>query len=328
MANDLKNFIKIWIKNYKLPNSDFDEEYLLIPDPDFFMFLKFIGDYHNMGVALMVFKELRMFKQEFYEQLFSEGYITDEITEETWSDYANAFLTVDDLKKILRNNNLKVSGRKQELIDRIKENDINFNYFVTDQVFLTGKAKDYLAEFSWIELYKDHLNDFNFKNFYIFYTKNDGDFKDIASKYLDEHIKIAKNNKEFIYMIDCIDCKSAFADLDNNIKEELEWEMLKYCLCINPVYQFDPRFRAEFLLIKDNIKKLLSLESEFSKKEILDVFDESWDYFEFDEFFISKKDAKVLLERLIFNHEDFKAVDTEITDKFKNSGFEIQTMQI
>ncbi|MCD8851670.1 SAP domain-containing protein [Staphylococcus pseudoxylosus] len=76
------------------------------------------------------------------------------------SDYDNSLplLKVTELKKILRNNNLKVGGKKQELIERIKEN-IPIEDVELDEVYVaTSSGKELLKETDYIlHFYNSHL---------------------------------------------------------------------------------------------------------------------------------------------------------------------------
>ena len=220
------------------------------------------------------------------------------------------------MKDILRDNGLKVSGKKQELIDRIGESDISFDEFVSDKLFLTQKGKDYLNDYSWIELYMNFLSMFDFDDFNRFHDVNGGDFSEIVSKYLDEHIKLAKKNKDFDYLINCFSSKAIFAELDENLDDALNWEMRRFCLAINPVYLDKPYYNFYIPLNQENIDNLRLLNDEFSIEMLMDSFDGSWDYFKFNSYIVSKEDAKAILKRLLDNHEDLKLINKEIKDKY------------
>ena len=92
-------------------------------DNQVFKILKFVKEYNNMEIPYIMDDSLNPALKDF---LIREDYVSTEVTKETWNDFAQD-LTVPQLKNILRENNLKVSGRKQELIDRLADGDINFN---------------------------------------------------------------------------------------------------------------------------------------------------------------------------------------------------------
>ena len=312
----LSEFFENLKPRYKLEDIDYRKDYSTSYDLDQFKLLTFIDEYHNLDLAFLIINNLKLPQEIFSELLFREGYVTYEITKETWSDFANNNLIVDELKDILRYNGLKVSGKKQELIDRIGESDISFDEFVSDKLFLTQKGKDYLNDCSWIELYMNFLSMFDFDDFNRFHDVNDGDFNEIVSKYLDEHIKLAKKKRDFDYLINCFSAKAIFAELDENMDDSLKWEMRRFCLAINPVYLDKSYYNFYIPLNQENIDNLRLLNDEFSIEMLMDSFDGSWDYFKFNRYIVSKDDAKTILERLLNNHEDLNLINKEIKDMY------------
>lgn len=316
VSSMLLEFFESLKPNYKLEDINYGNDYPASYDLDQYKLLKFIDEYHNLDLAFIFVKNLKLPQDIFSELLFGEGYVTYEITEETWNDFASDELTVNDLKDILRNNGLKVSGRKQELIDRIGQSDIPLNEFRSDKLFLTEKGKNYLNEYSWIELYTDFLSVFDFDDFKRFHEVRDGNFNEIVSKYLDEHIKIAKTNKDFEYLINCFSSKAIFAELDEDFIDALKWEMRRFCLAINPVCLDESNYDFYLPLNQENIDNLRLLKDELSIETVLDSFDESWDYFKFTRFIISKKDAKAILEELLNDFEDLKLINDDIKVRY------------
>ena len=114
----------------------------------------------------------------------------------------------DELKELLRENNLKVTGNKPELLKRLADNNVAYG----ETFKITQKGKDYIKEFSWIEFYEDFLYDFDFDDFYKYLDTHEGKLKDVSLKYLDEHIALARQKEDNEYLETCIFTKKLILD--------------------------------------------------------------------------------------------------------------------
>ena len=177
---------------YKLDDTWYGKEYPTSYDIDVYRCLKNIQKHNDLYPAIVFASSERPVMADILaELLVNEGYVDDSVDYDNWDEFANDELTISDLKKLLKKNNLKVSGRKQELINRVAENNVSLDEFKTRHVKITKKGHDYLERFRWIEFYEHFLLKFDFDDFYRFYENNDGEIDEIALKYLDEHIRIA-----------------------------------------------------------------------------------------------------------------------------------------
>lgn len=93
-------------------------------------------------------------------------------------------------------------------------------------------------------------------------------------------------------------------------------KLIRFCLSINPVYLDKSYYKYYMPLNQENIGNLRLLKDEFSIEILKESFEKSWDYFKFNRSIVSKDDAKILLERLLNNHEDLKLINKEVKDRY------------
>ena len=183
-------------KQYKLDNTLHKSEYPVIYNLAMFEFLKlynknndFIKSIINVECICEDYEE-----DEVEDLLVKKGYLDGTVDYENWDDFADKFLTVSNLKDFLRNNNLKVSGRKQELIDRVRENNLSLDEFETYDYKITDKGIQYMKDNEWMKFYNIFLQPFEFDDFFRYYNSHNGDIEDIAYDYLDELFELGKKN--------------------------------------------------------------------------------------------------------------------------------------
>lgn len=190
---------------YKLDDTYYGKDYPISHDIYMFRVLKSLKKHNNLKIALATAgMKGSMTSQSVESLLFMQDFITDEVNYDNWDEFAHDSLNVNDLKNILRENNLKISGKKQDLIDRIAENQIPLDEFRSEKVTLTENGDEFLQENKWIDFYDTFLNKFDFNDFVKYLDNNEGEFIELSLKYLEQHLKLAKKEDNDIYLADCI----------------------------------------------------------------------------------------------------------------------------
>ena len=189
---------------YKLDDTYYGKDYPISYDIYIFRVLNSIKKHNNLKIALATAEMKGSATSQLIEStLFETEFINNEVNYENWNEFANNELTIPDLKDILRQNNLKISGKKQELIDRISENQIPLDEFESEKVSITPLGEEFLQENSWIKLYDDFLNKFDFNDYVKYLDNNEGELIEVTLKYLEEHLKLAKKENDSDYIKDC-----------------------------------------------------------------------------------------------------------------------------
>ncbi len=193
--------------NYKLDDIVYGKDYPISYDRQIYRFLDSLNAEANYGM-IMNFIESEISSKNMLTSLMlnsqlikTEGEVID------WMNSASMFKK-DELKELLRENNLKVTGNKPELLKRLADNNVAYG----ETFKITQKGKDYIKEFSWIEFYEDFLYDFDFDDFYKYLDTHEGKLKDVSLKYLDEHIALARQKEDNEYLETCIFTKKLILD--------------------------------------------------------------------------------------------------------------------
>ncbi|WP_298525119.1 SAP domain-containing protein [uncultured Methanobrevibacter sp.] len=189
---------------YRLDDTYYGKDYPISHDIYIFRVLKSLKKHNNLDYALLTAGMSGAVTPHAVEsQLRMMGLIDDEVSYDNWDEFAHDCLTVSDLKDILRQNNLKVSGKKQELIDRIAQNRIPLNEFKSNKVLVSQKGDEFLSQNPWIKFYDAFLDKFSFNDFVKYLDNNEGDLIDVTIGYLKRHLELAKKEMDIAYISDC-----------------------------------------------------------------------------------------------------------------------------
>lgn len=192
-------------EKYKLDDTYYGKDYPISHDIYVFRILKSLKKHNSLKIAMAVAgMKGSMTPHAVESQLFMQDLISDEVNYDNWDEFAHDSLTIKDLKNILRKNNLKISGKKQELIDRIAKNQIPLDDFRSDKAIVTLDGEEFLQQNQWIDFYDTFLEKFDFNDFVKYLDNNDGEFIELVFNYLQEHLKLAEKENNSIYVADCI----------------------------------------------------------------------------------------------------------------------------
>lgn len=192
-------------EKYKLDDTFYGKDYPKSYDIYIFRVLKSLKKHNNLTFALATADmDGEMTSHTVNSLLHMQDLINDEVNYDNWDEFAHDSLTVNDLKNILRDNNLKISGKKQELIDRIAENQIPLDEFKSEKVIVTPNGEEFIQNNEWIDFYDTFLDKFNFNDFVKFLDTNDGEFIELVLKYLEKHLEIATKENDSTYIAHCI----------------------------------------------------------------------------------------------------------------------------
>lgn len=196
------------VVKYRLDNTEYGRDYPISYDVDIYkvLYLLLMGMDFNVVINVLDF-EVAPNPEIILNILIRADFIQESQYEIDWLNSASEF-SKSELKDILRENNLKVSGNKRELLKRLADNNVSFG----ETFKITPEGEKYLKEFSWINYYERFLYDFDFNDFYRYKDNHDNDIKEVSLNYLDEHIKLARENDDKDYLEVCLFAKKSILD--------------------------------------------------------------------------------------------------------------------
>lgn len=231
---------------------------------------------------------------EIIEYLFEDGFISYDLNDKT-AEYFFNLMTVPDLKKILKDHDLKSSGKKEELIHRIR-NNLPFKYFLFSELLLTNKGLEFFDEWSWLIDYNRILRNFDLQDFFCYQFEREGEIKDISIAYLDEHLDIAVKKGDIEYISHCLLAKSDVYKIYKVWENYLDCHMRMF----NLIFIYSDIFAStSFRKYSDEVKEIRNLTKLFDEEAIYDSFERNWNFLHRGDLRINKRNAKVILEKIL-----------------------------
>lgn len=267
-------------------------------------FIRTFEENNNLELTSSIIKIDYDFKPDYIRDIvINEGYISNESSSDVMDAYLNS-LRVNELKNILKENNLTVTGNKSQLIERINEY-VPANTIVETNYEITEKGWAFLESHEDIEFYNLFLKNFYYYEFHRFLCEHEGDIHDVSKEFLELHLKKSVERNDNKAYTDSINALAFINELDNNISEGLYYELKKFIIGLNPLFLEESSYNYYQPISKNNIDNinLLLFKGDFDLKE---EFKKAWNSIETNNFLVSyAKSYKTLDEMLSGEDRDY-----------------------
>lgn len=270
--------------------------------------------------------------QDCIDYLTSEGFIVCGDDAVTVEDLAK--LKVIELKEKLKERGLKVSGKKQELIDRLLQavNEKTQEYHLDDfnknsdgetkEYELTDKAKEFLAENEWIDLYMFALVFFDFNDYATYFEASDEDNVQTALNFCDEVISRSLMTNNFMIFIDALSAKSHVYAYDKDYESFLDYDLQRFILGLNPIIMDAQTYASYEIINKNNVINIARVVKKFDMGNLRKRFNKIWNISKIKNATVPKKTTYKLLVRAI-DGADVDELNYELREKYFDKKFGI-----
>ena len=257
--------------------------------------------------------------QDCIDYLVKEGYLTCEGGAITAEEISKKY-TVADLKGLLKENGLKVSGKKQELVDRIlpvlNEGASAGNYELTD------KAQEFIKENDWIDLFMFALAAFRFEDYEIYVEGSSAGKIETALNFCDEVLSRTLVNNQFLIFLDGLTAKAHVYAYDNDYESFLDYDLQRYILGLNPI-SLDAQSYAIYNVIDEaNIINLRNVLEKLDMGSLKKRFDRIWNLCKIKNTTVPKKTCYKILQRAL-DGADIEELNFDLKEKYFNKKFGI-----
>ena len=256
--------------------------------------------------------------QECIDYLVGEGYLKGEGGALTAEEISKKY-KVADLKELLREKGLKVSGKKQELVERLLA---VLNKDSTGDLELTEKAMEFLKENAYIDLYMFALVAFRFEDYEKYVSVSKEDDVRTALNFCDEIISRALLANQFLVFIDALSAKAHVYAYDGDYETFLDYDLQRYILGLNPIVMDAQSYAKYDVINAANIINLKNVLDRFDFGSLKKRFDRIWAKSNIKNTTVPKKTCYKILQKAI-GGADIEELNFDVREKYFDKKFGI-----
>lgn len=251
------------------------------------------------------------------EYLVENGYLEGDGETVTAESLSKKY-TVAQLKELLKENGLKVSGKKQELVERLLP-VLSGN---SDSYELTDKAKEFIKENEWIDLYMFALVAFRFEDYETYVASSSEDNVQTALNFCDEIISRALVSNQFLVFIDALSAKAHVYAYDGDYETFLDYDLQRFILGLNPIVMDAKTYATYDIINAANIINLKNVLEKFNFGNLKKRFDKIWSKSHVTNITVPKKTSYKILQKALAG-EDLDELNFDLREKYFNKKFGI-----
>ena len=249
------------------------------------------------------------------EYLVENGYLEGDGETVTAESLSKKY-TVAQLKELLKENGLKVSGKKQELVERLLP-VLGGN---SDSYELTDKAKEFIKENEWIDLYMFALVAFRFEDYETYVSSSSDDNVQTALNFCDEIISRALVSNQFLVFIDALSAKAHVYAYDGDYETFLDYDLQRFILGLNPIVMDAKTYATYDIINAANIINLKNVLEKFNFGNLKKRFDKIWSKSHVTNITVPKKTSYKILQKALAG-EDLDELNFDLREKYFNKKF-------
>lgn len=315
--NILKNLEKIETNKHSLL-LNIDEidkrEYLeTYKNVGIYDFIRIFNGNKNLELTNSIIKIDYEFNSDYIKNLvIKENYINNEINSLEKESYLNK-LKVNQLKDILKDNNLTVTGNKSELISRIREY-VPSGYFPKTEYHVTAKGFEFMDNHEEIDFYNLFLKNFYYHEFKKFLEENDGEINEVTMLFLLKHLDMSVIKRDNKAYMDTLQALAYLNSINNSVECELYYELKLFICGLNPIFRDETLYNYYQPINKSNIENIKYLVSK-NAFDLENEFKIAWKSMEIKKFIIPLRKSLNILCQMI-SGEDRDYMNDKIREEY------------